>query len=183
MCAARRAVCAARTPRPAPRAPAPAPAPAPAWPGRTHWAPQVSAGSARPTAAPAPARAPHQPCAQPASPPRPDPRRAPLPASAPSSRLLLLQKKSPFWFTAFAPPRSALPGPGCSPCPASGDRWVATGLQVLVLTALARPGEWPESAAAPSSPEAIRDPGDPRWWRDFSFYSGDHHAFTPDSDL
>lgn len=101
-------------PAPAPRAPAPAPAPAsapaPAWPGRTRWALQVSAGPARPTAAPAPPCAPHQLCAQPASPPRPDPRRAPLPAPAPSSRLLLLQKKSPFWFTAFAPPRSALPG-------------------------------------------------------------------------
>lgn len=67
-----------RRPDPAPRAPrpGPAPAPAPAWPGRTRWALQVSAGLARPTAAPAPSRAPHQLCAQPASPPRPDPRRA-----------------------------------------------------------------------------------------------------------
>nr|XP_038961085.1 zinc finger protein 512B isoform X7 [Rattus norvegicus] len=107
MCAARRAVCAARTPRPAPRAPARLwLRPCPAAPlGR-------AAGKRRHCLlyrGPGATRAPHQPCAPPASPPRPDPRRAPLPASAPSSRLLL-QKKSPFWFTAFAPPRSALPG-------------------------------------------------------------------------
>jgi hypothetical protein len=90
---------------PAPSAPAPA-RPGPAAP---RWAPQVSAGR-RPCPAAALAPAPFRPRAQPAAPPRPDPRRAPRPAPAPSSCLLLLQKKSPFWFTAFAPPRLALPG-------------------------------------------------------------------------
>lgn len=154
MCAARRAACAARTPRPAPSAPAPAPAPA-AVPlgaaGKPPAAPRAGPrGSPRSAALPtltprtgrwgggagpgAPARRPPPPAApgHPRPTPPPPPRPAPRPAPAPRSCLLLLQKKSPFWFTAFAPPRPP-PGPrsgpfGARPEPrtrAAGDRWVA----------------------------------------------------------
>lgn len=59
-----------RRPDPAPCAPRPGPALAPAWPGRTPWALQVSAGPARFTAAPAP------PAPRTSPVPNPPPRRA-----------------------------------------------------------------------------------------------------------
>lgn len=170
MCAARRAVCAARTPRPAPRAPARLwLRPCPAAPlGR-------AAGKRRHCLlyrGPGATRAPHQPCAPPASPPRPDPRRAPLPASAPSSRLLL-QKKSPFWFTAFAPPRSALPGQAAARVrPQVTGGWPRAS---RCASWLRSPGqaEWPESVVASSSLEDTREISGTPGGGGVSSYSGD----------
>lgn len=121
MCAARRAACAARTPRPAPR-PGPArppPGRRPAGAAGKRAAPPPGPRPARPRPRPDPARRRAGPGPR-AAPARPDP--APRPAPAPRARLLLLQKKSPFWFTASGPPRRPRSALGGQACPRPGRR-------------------------------------------------------------
>lgn len=169
-----------RRPDPAPRAPRPGPALAPAWPGRTPSALQVSAGTARSTAAPAPptprtSPVPSPPPAAPGPAPRPAPRvGAVLPPPPPEKVAILVH--------CLRPPAVGASGPGCSPCPASGDRWVATGLQVRLLAALARPGGVARVGGSALFPGGYKgDLRDPRWRRGFLLLW--RPGLTPNSDL
>lgn len=140
-------------PAPVPRAPRPGPGFG-SGSGLARPHPLGAAGKRRPcsphrgpgaTLRPAPAVCSARLPAAPGPAPRPAPRAGAVlpPPPSPEKVAILVH--------CLRPPAVGASGPGCRPCPASGDRWVATGLQVLLLAALARLGEWPESAAAPDS--------------------------------